>query len=349
MSLAATRYSAPSGSTISTHSTISPMARPYAPAFIVSAPPTVPGIPPSSSAPERADRAHRTANLGSITPASATAVPPEAKRTFPMFFLRQTTVPRTPPSDTSRLLPPPSALTSRFAARPHAALGKKCAPQARGGPSPPRRFPGLPCEKGRLVSVVPYCIAEPLARGPRDRLFSRGVHLENEEQVRVMERGDELLEKGMCPGVPVRLEADDDPAAWPHFPGSSECCPDLRRVMPVIVHDRHAFPFSLDLEPPVHPPVVGKPLPDLVEGDPQLRGHRNRRERVARVVAAGRGKRNLSEALPAVDHPEPVCHALGRDPVGPGIRLQGETVGDGRLLQRGDEVLDVRVVRAQDG
>src|SRR3989337_1812578 len=77
MSLAATGYSVPSGSTISTHSTISQMARPYAPAFIVSAPPTVPGIPPSSSAPERADRAHRTANLGSITPASATAVHPE--------------------------------------------------------------------------------------------------------------------------------------------------------------------------------------------------------------------------------------------------------------------------------
>src|SRR4030067_801535 len=105
MSLAATRYSAPSGSTISTHSTISPMARPYAPAFIVSAPPTVPGIPPSSSAPERADRAHRTANLGSITPASATRVPPPPP-------LPPVVTPRlsAPNASSIRFLPPPGWL-----------------------------------------------------------------------------------------------------------------------------------------------------------------------------------------------------------------------------------------------
>src|SRR4030065_264660 len=52
MSLAATRYSAPSGSTISTHSTISPMARPYAPAFIVSAPaPAAERVPPPPQPP----------------------------------------------------------------------------------------------------------------------------------------------------------------------------------------------------------------------------------------------------------------------------------------------------------
>ena len=78
-------------------------------------------------------------------------------------------------------------------------------------------------------------------------------------------------------------------------------------------------------------------------------GGRKGRQRVFHVVSPGRGKRNLSEMLPAPDHPEPVPHPLGQDPVGPVIRLMGEPVGDERLLERGDELLDVGVVHTQDG
>src|SRR4030066_2117669 len=383
----------PPSSTISTHSTISPMDRPYAPAFPGSAPPTVPGIPPSSSAPEREDRAHRTANLGSITPASAIITPPGAKRTFPLFFFGQIPAPRMPPSDTRRLLPAPSALPSRFAPRsaartswtsfpecgktirsagppiptvvnsrilapntsstlpiipprrpclsrpsggyhalcqfpdipgPH---GQKYVARLQPGGNPPCGFPCLPREKDRLVPVVPYRLAEPLARGPRGRVLPRGGALENEEQVRIVERGGELLEKGVRPGIPVRLEADDDPAGGRPLPGGGKRRADLRGVMPVIVHDRHALPLSLDLEPPVHSPVVGQPLPDLVEGDPQLRSDRHRGKRVAHVVAAGGGKQDLAEDLAAADHPEAVRHPLGRNSVGPVIRPRGGAGG----------------------
>src|SRR4030065_778 len=183
MSLAATRYSAPSGSTISTHSTISPMARPYAPAFIVSAPPTVPGIPPSSSAPEREDRAHRTANLGSITPASAA---PASRRRPAAPRLLTVVNPRTlapTPSSTLPILPPRRPCLSRPSGGYHALCqfpyisgphGQKYVARLQPGENPPCGFPCLPRDKDRLVPAVPDRLAEPLPRGPRGPLSPPG-------------------------------------------------------------------------------------------------------------------------------------------------------------------------------
>src|SRR5512141_2148037 len=253
ISRASILWSSPSAPTTSTHSTSSPMLRPYAPAFIDSAPPTVPGIPESGSIPESPDRAQSTASRGSIAPASTTTDPLERNTTLERCFFVHRTVAPTPLSATRRLDPAPRTCTGR-PERPSATTTSRTCPADRGNTSrsagPPipmvvysRRFtwnatsmfrttvpaslplPPLPREKafaqfpdiagphrqkdvprpqgganrlprsggftqipGLPMSVLPDRDAKRFAGGALDRLLPGGVHVEDEQNVRVLER-----------------------------------------------------------------------------------------------------------------------------------------------------------------
>ncbi len=77
-----------------------------APAFITTAPPTVPGMPPANSSPARPRRAHWAARPGREAPASTWTVA-SWKTTRPRGRAMRITRPRTPSSATSRLVPAP--------------------------------------------------------------------------------------------------------------------------------------------------------------------------------------------------------------------------------------------------
>src|SRR5512143_2375295 len=389
------------------------MLCPYAPAFIDSAPPTVPGIPESGSIPDSPDRAQSTASRGSIAPASTTTDPPERNTTLERCFFVHRTVADTPASATRRLDPAPRTFTGR-PERPSATMTSRTWADDLGNTSrsaaPPipmvvysRSFtwsatsisrttvraslplPPLPREKafsqfpdiagphrqkdvprlqddanrlsrsdgftqipGLPMSVLPDRDAERFAGGALDRLLPRGVPVEDEPHVRVLERREELLEQRTGARVPVRLESDDDPPAGPDLPRRGQGRPDLRRVVAVIVHHRDAADLPLYLEAPPDPGVRGQAGAHLVERDSEFQGDRRRGQGVADVVAAGRPEEDLAEPLAPCEDGEPVRHP-GRDHIlRTVIRGTGEPVGDVGLLHGGDQLLDIRVVDAQD-
>src|SRR5512143_3297165 len=353
------------------------MLCPYAPAFIDSAPPTVPGIPESGSIPESPDRAQSTASRGSIAPASTTTDPSERNTTLERCFFVHSTVADTPLSATRRLDPAPRTCTGRPERPSDTTTSRTCAAD-RGNTSrsaaPPipmvvysRRFtwnatsmfrttvpaslplPPLPREKaftqfpdiagphrqkdvprlqdvanriprpdgftqipGLPMSVLPDSDAQRFAGGALDRLLPRGVHVEDEKHVRVLERREELLEQRPGARVPVGLKPDDDPTAGPDLPRRGKGRADFHRWVAVIVHHRDAADLSLHLEAPPHPGVRGQARTHLIERDPEFQGDRRRRQGVADVVTAGRVEEDLADPLAPREDGEPVRHP-GRD------------------------------------
>ena len=93
---------------VSTLSTICQVSQPKAPAFILRAPPKVPGMPAKNSAPIKPCSLQNLAICAHGTPASAKTLPSSVKRSVLRRFLVLITVPRSPPSLISTLLPSPN-------------------------------------------------------------------------------------------------------------------------------------------------------------------------------------------------------------------------------------------------
>src|ERR1700685_2547596 len=88
------------------------------------------------------------------------------------------------------------------------------------------------------MAMGPNGLGEGLAGGTLDRLLAGGVDVGHEEKVGLVERAREFVEEKLRAGVAVGLERDDDTSIEATLRGI-ESRLDLRRVVPVVVHDHH--------------------------------------------------------------------------------------------------------------
>jgi UDP-N-acetylenolpyruvoylglucosamine reductase len=124
-----TRSSPPDSLSTSTDCTIRPISRSRVPAFMTSAPPTVPGTPTSGSAPPSPRSAHCLMSVGRYTPAFA-RMDEEPNSTCSKTPFSRTTKPSRPRSPTRRLEPPPRKKTGRSFARAKRRRPDNCSSEA---------------------------------------------------------------------------------------------------------------------------------------------------------------------------------------------------------------------------
>ena len=87
-----------------------------------------------------------------------------------------------------------------------------------------------------LMPVFPDPFVHRLPGNARDGLLARRVDVHDDDPVRLVECGEELLEQVLGARVPVGLEHADHPAAERRL-GRGQCRADLGGMMAVVVHD----------------------------------------------------------------------------------------------------------------
>src|SRR5207253_84642 len=170
-----------------TASTCPQVSPPKAPAFIASAPPSVPGMPAKNSAGPSPHLMHCRAMRAQATPASARTVlsPVRARRSSAPCVL--TTTPFKPPSRTRRLLPSPIQWMGT----------------AGGG-----ELLDLLDEQRLEHAAAAHRAADGAAVGAGDRGLARRVHLGHGQRVRPREHLAEIVDQVAGAGVAVRLEGE---------------------------------------------------------------------------------------------------------------------------------------------
>src|SRR5262245_3077293 len=87
--------------------------------------------------------------------------------------------------------------------------------------------------------------------------LARGVDVHDDEHVRLIEGGQELSVEMVRTGVAMGLKHRDHAPVEPRLSGS-QCCADLRWMMPVVVHHQDALGLAANLKPPLHASKAGK-------------------------------------------------------------------------------------------
>src|SRR4029453_9776462 len=97
-----------------------------------------------------------------------------------------------------------------------------------------------------------------------DRRLARRVDVHDDEDVGLVERGQEVAPQVLGPRVAMRLEHRDHAPVEPCL-GGGESRADLGGMMTVVVDDEHASGLAPDLEPALHPLEGGQRVLDPVE------------------------------------------------------------------------------------
>src|SRR6266566_2719244 len=119
-----------------------------------------------------------------------------------------------------------------------------------------------------------------------NRRLARGVDVHDDEDVGLVERGQEIVPQVLRPRVAVWLEHRDHAPVEPRL-GGGEGRADLGGVMAVVVDDEHVAGGAPDLEAPLHPREAGQGGPDLRKRHLEVERDRGGGQRVEHVVAAG--------------------------------------------------------------
>ena len=119
-----------------------------------------------------------------------------------------------------------------------------------------------------------------------DWRFTRGINVENEQTVGIVERMHKLVHERLRAGVTMRLE-DDVNFAETALPRRREGGANLGRMMPVVVDHADSVNRASQLEATIHAAKVLKGCADLLDADVKTDANRNRRCGIQHVVHAG--------------------------------------------------------------
>src|SRR5688500_2563739 len=144
------------------------------------------------------------------------------------------------------------------------------------------------------IEARTHGIRQRVERHARDRILAGGVNIRQQQYVRAGERARELPEQELRSRVPVRLKRENQLSFDNRF-GSGDDGGYFRRVMSVILHDRHSCGFAPALEAALGAVKSAEPARDIAPRNAQLPRHCRRSERVEYVVATGNGELQLPE------------------------------------------------------
>src|SRR5437667_165332 len=177
-------------------------------------------------------------------------------------------------------------------------------------------------------------------------LLTRCVDVQDDEDVGLVEGGEELLAQVMSARIPMRLKYGDEPTLEASLGGGQRRA-DLGGMVTVIVDDGHAARLAAYLEASLHAGETGQRLLDRVERNLEIEPDADGGEGIEDVVAAGNLQRTLTEPRPAMDDVEAAGQPRQVDAPGHQIRARRQAVRDEALLEARDQHLDVRLVEAQ--
>src|SRR5580700_4308828 len=102
-----------------------------------------------------------------------------------------------------------------------------------------------------MLSGIVNALGQGLSRDSLDRRFTRGVNVENEQSVRIVECMHEFIHERLRASITMRLEYDVN-LAKTALPRGRQGCPNLGRMMPVIVNEAYPVNRASQLETSIH-------------------------------------------------------------------------------------------------
>src|SRR5260370_17418098 len=112
------------------------------------------------------------------------------------------------------------------------------------------------------MSVIPQSRYDRLTGDSWNWIFTRGINVRHENEIRPIERRSELLLQRLCPSVAMRLKHHDNPLLLQRA-RCLERSSNLGRMMTVIVHDRVRFGLPLGFKSSLGPPATANPFRTL--------------------------------------------------------------------------------------
>ena len=135
------------------------------------------------------------------------------------------------------------------------------------------------------MPAPPQRVVQHLAGDPFDRVFAGRVDVGEKQLVGAVEGIEEVAEQVARARVAVRLKEHDD-AAPEALARRRQRRPDLGRMVPVVAHHHDAADLAADLEAPVDAAELRQRVAHGLEAHVELGRHRQRGERVERLMAA---------------------------------------------------------------
>src|SRR5271155_3864065 len=90
------------------------------------------------------------------------------------------------------------------------------------------------------------------------------------------------------------------------LPRRRQCCFDLRRMMPVVIHYRHAIDLSFALEPSVHSSEIRHPFGDLLFWNIESHSHCDRRRGIQHVMQSRNMQVERPQTFALMFHEKPI-------------------------------------------
>jgi hypothetical protein len=153
-----------------------------------------------------------------------------------------------------------------------------------------------------VIVPIAHCLVDyGLPRDPGDWLFTRGINVRYDDEIRIAKRAPKLFLELLRARIAMRLKHAEDA-----LPPGILCCrqrrANLARMMPVIVDDHEPLAAVLDFKSAPGSPEGFERLGDLRKGDAEFRGKRNDGHGVRDIVQAGDIQRDCTQGFGAAQH-----------------------------------------------
>ena len=135
------------------------------------------------------------------------------------------------------------------------------------------------------------------AEYPINRFLARRINIQNLNRGSILKRGRKLVHQIPSPRIPVWLENHMRPSK-PTVLRRPKRSPNLRRMVPIIIHYGHTPHTALDLKPPVHAAKIPQPLRNRLWRHIQLQSNRNRCRRIQNIVLSRNMQLKRPQHLP---------------------------------------------------
>ena len=120
-----------------------------------------------------------------------------------------------------------------------------------------------------MITQLGHPLNQPLSCDALDGLLACRINVQNINVIRSLKALRKIIHQELGARIAVGLENSNDPFGAPKT-GRLQRGANLRRMMPVIIDDRYAFEFHLDLKPAVGATEVRQPLTNQFGTQSQL-------------------------------------------------------------------------------
>src|SRR5579872_286310 len=115
-----------------------------------------------------------------------------------------------------------------------------------------------------MLSSSLNALGQGLSGDAFDWRFTGGINVENAKSVRIVKCVDEFIHKRLRASITMRLEYNVN-LAKTALPRRRQRCPNLGRMMPVIVNHANSVSCAAQLETTIHSIKAFKSCTDLVD------------------------------------------------------------------------------------